>query len=127
MLSDQEQRVWNDVQRFWAVTTEEPASAGRAAVCTRKRLQRGQGDIPVWAVGGAWIAILLVLFGAAVAGLALGAVTGLGWALWRYWPELTGQYAPAPTLSVTGEMPAGDETARRPAERSWHRRLRENS
>jgi hypothetical protein len=39
--------------------------------------------MPAWAVTGVWIAVLLVLFGASAAGLAVGGLTALGWFLWR--------------------------------------------
>ena len=35
-----------------------------------------------------WISILTVILGAIVAGLAIAAVVGLGWLLWRYLPAL---------------------------------------
>jgi hypothetical protein len=104
VLNDQEQRVWDDVQRFWAETAEETAAERRAAAYMRARARRAQGDAPGWVAASAWIAIFLVLFGATVAGLALGAATVLGWALWRYWPELTGQAPPAERPSSTGSV-----------------------
>ena len=104
MLSDQEQRIWNDVQRYWTETAEPPAAERRAAAYMRARALRAQGDAPGWVAAGAWIAIFLVLFGATVAGLALGAATVAGWALWRYWPELTGQAAPVERSSSTGSV-----------------------
>ena len=113
MLSTQEQRVWDDIQRFWAETAEEPVAGRRAAAFMRKRARRERGEPPGWAVGCVWIAIFLVLFDAVVAGLVLGAVTGLGWALWRYWPKLTGRGTGAATLPVTGKVRE---------EESWHRR-----
>jgi hypothetical protein len=114
VLNDHEQRVWDDVQRFWAETAEEPAADRRAAAFMRARARREQGDAPPWVVGGAWIAIFLVLFGAVVAGLALGAAAMAGWALWRYWPELTERGARSVTLPVTGEMLPAQRLDERP-------------
>ncbi len=104
MLDEQEQQVWDDVQRFWAETAEEQPAERRAAAYMRARARRKRGDAPAWVVAGAWIAIFLVLFGGVVAGLALGAVTMAGWALWRYWPELTEQSAPSEAAPVTADM-----------------------
>jgi hypothetical protein len=44
-------------------------------------------DPPVAVVAGTWSAILLILFGAVVVGLAIGAATALGRLLWR-WPAV---------------------------------------
>lgn len=107
MLNDQEQRVWDDVRRYWTETAEPPAADRRAAAYMRAHALRAQGDAPGWVAAGAWFAIFLVLFGATVAGLALGAATVLGWAVWRYWPELTGQAPPAERSSSTGSVQWG--------------------
>jgi hypothetical protein len=37
--------------------------------------------------GRVWGALLLIIFGALVAGLAVAAATALGWALWHHWPR----------------------------------------
>jgi hypothetical protein len=109
VLSSQEQRVWDDVQRFWAEEAEEPAlpAPGRTNWASRN-----EADLPITVVAGAWITITLVLFGAMIAGLAVGLATGLGWALWHYWPRLSEQGAPC-TSPKTGNdessRPAADE------------------
>ena len=91
MLSSQEQQVWDDVQRFWAEEAEEPPLPD--AEPHGSGASRDEADLPVAVVAGAWITITLVLFGAMVAGLAVGLATGLGWALWHYWPRLREQGA----------------------------------
>ncbi len=83
MLSRRDQRIWDDVQRFWAEEAEEPPRAAPSAPSHRKRASRDPADLPAAVVAGAWITIVLVLFGAPAAGLAVGVATALGWALWR--------------------------------------------
>jgi len=91
MLSSQDQRVWDDIVRFWEAEVEEPP---RPAPSRRKGASRDHGDLPFAVVAGTWITIALVLLGAVVAGLAVGLATALGWALWHYWPLLSGQGSP---------------------------------
>ena len=88
MLSDQEQRVWADMERHWSETAEEPVAVRRAVASMQRGARRERGESPGWVAGGVWISIFLILFGAVAAGLALAAVAGIGWALWPYWPEL---------------------------------------
>ena len=113
MLSDSEQRVWDDIERFWAEDAEEPA---RLAPPLRRRAPRDPTDPPALVVAGAWGTILLVLLGALAAGLAVGAATALGWALWRYWPRL-GRTDASTTWSVPAEVDRGPRAARRPGAR----------
>jgi len=119
VLSRQEQRIWDDVQRFWAEEVEEPPRAARPAPSHRKRASRDLADLPAAVVAGTWITIMLVLFGAAAAGLAVGVATALGWALWRSWPQLSRQGAPK-TLPNEGK----ERTPRGPADEPGHRRPR---
>lgn len=119
MLSRQEQRTWDDVQRFWAAEVEEPPRAAPSAPSRRTRLSRDPADLPAAVVAGAWITIMLVLFGAPAAGLAVGVATALGWALWRNWPQLSRQGAPK-TLPNDGR----DGTTCGPADEPGHPRLR---
>ena len=72
MLSAQEERIWQDVQRYWDVTVEEPGDPD---------------DAPVWVMIGVRVAILLVLFGAVVPGLVVTAASLIGWGLWRARPR----------------------------------------
>ena len=86
MLSDAEQRVWDDVERFWAeeaVEPPRPVPVGRPA-------PRDPADPPALVVAGVWAAILLVIFGVVAVGLAVGAASALGWALWHRWPQRSG-------------------------------------
>ena len=83
MLSDQEHRIWDDVQRLWADEAEEPRAR---AAGPRRPSPRSLDDAPFPLFGGLWAAILLVLLGATGAGLAVAGAAALGLALWRYWP-----------------------------------------
>ena len=70
VLSDHEQRVWDDIERFWAEDAEEPPAA-RAADVLLRSTPRELDDAPVLVIGSFWAAILLVLLGVHAAGLAL--------------------------------------------------------
>ena len=109
MLSTHEQRIWDEIERCYAAEVAEPVLADRPPARRPGRGARGVDEVPAAVVACAWIAILLVIFGAPVAGLAVGTGTALGWALRRYWPRL-GSAAPAPV------HPGADEP--------WHRRSR---
>jgi len=122
VLSADEQRVWDDIERRYAAEAEEPDLASRPPR-GRRRDGGGLDDLPATAVAGGWIAVMLVIFGVPVAGLAIGAATTLGWAAWRYWPQLSG--AGAPQAGATGEELGGPGPAEgEPADQPWHRRLR---
>ena len=90
MLSSSEQRIWDDIERFYAAEAEEPVLPGPQPARRGRPGTRGGDDLPAAVVAGAWGAILLVLFGAVDVGLAIGAATALGWLLWRSWPSLRG-------------------------------------
>ena len=83
MLSSQEQRIWDDVLRFWAEEAEEPPLATRSAGGSSS----DEAELPIAVVAGTWITITLILFGVMSAALAVGLMTALGWALWQYWPR----------------------------------------
>ncbi len=117
MLSRQEQQIWDDVQRFWADEVEEPPRATPPAPNHRKRASRDPADLPAAVVAGAWITIVLILFGAPAAGLAIAVATALGWALWRSWPQLSARGAPK-TVPNGGQ----DRTTCGPADESGHGR-----
>jgi hypothetical protein len=92
VLSGPEQQVWEDVERYWELDAEEPVQRGPRAVFQQGRRIDGVEDVPAAVVAAAWFAILLVLFGAPVAGLVVAAVTAVSWALlsprrWPSWPE----------------------------------------
>jgi hypothetical protein len=84
MLSEHEQRVWDDIERFW---TEDAVEPPRSVPVDRPAPQ-DPAELPALVAAGVWIAITLVLFGAPVAGVAVGVATALGWSVWRYWPRL---------------------------------------
>jgi len=87
VLSSDERRMWDDIERCYAAEIEEPALPG----LHRSRLQgRGIDDLPAAVVAALWGSILLVLFGFVPAGFAVGAVTAGAALLWRYWPLLHG-------------------------------------
>jgi hypothetical protein len=99
MLSAHEERIWDDVQRFWDVTAEEPATSEQAPDSPSGRASGDVDDAPVWAALGVRAAVLLLLFGAVVPGLLVTAASLVGWALWHH------RRTPGPTatLPVIGE------------------------
>jgi hypothetical protein len=84
VLSADEQQAWEDIQRYYDAEGEEPVRIVRLRTSQRRRPRPGLDEPPAAAVAGVWITILLVLFGAAVAGLAVAVATALGWAVWRW-------------------------------------------
>jgi hypothetical protein len=93
VLSSEERRIWDDVQLFWAEDAEEPPRLPPAP-SRREPSSRDWAHPPLAVVVGGWITLLLLLFGAALAGLAVAVTTALGWAVWHYWPRLRGRGAP---------------------------------
>ncbi|MBB3083300.1 hypothetical protein [Geodermatophilus sabuli] len=87
MLKDHEQQIWDDIARYYAEEVEEPVRRGGPPAWQRTGDLSGIDDMPAAAVAGLWSAIMLVLFGAVLAGVALGVVTALGWLLWHHWPR----------------------------------------
>ena len=85
MLSSEERRIWGDIERYWAEEVEEPPGPYAS---------RDGADPPFAVYAGAGITILLLLFGAALAGLAVGVTTALGWAAWHLWPRSVGRTGP---------------------------------
>jgi hypothetical protein len=101
VLSSQEQRIWEDVQRFWAEEAQEPSRPRLPSPGHREAASREETDLPVAVIVGARIAIVLILFGAVPAGLAVAVTTALGWTVWRNWRRPAGQAEP-PTPSTIG-------------------------
>jgi hypothetical protein len=94
MLSEHEQRLWDEIEHTYR------AEAGG---------EWGRGDrteLPAPLIGGAWGAVLLVVFGVPAAGAAIAAATILIWLLWRFLPQL--EVGPADRV---GDLPA-DEPGR---------------
>jgi hypothetical protein len=88
MLSSQERRIWQDIERYHAEVGEPLLPELQPH---RPRMEgRGVDDLPAAVVSGTWGSILLILLGFVLAGLAVGAVTALGALLWRYWPLVRG-------------------------------------
>jgi hypothetical protein len=84
-LSSSEQRIWDDIERFYAAAeAAEPVLPGPKPARRGRPDARGGDDLPAAVVAGVWGAILLVLFGAVDVSLAIGAATALGrLLLWR--------------------------------------------
>ena len=89
MLSHDEQRAWDEIRRRYAVEAEEPARPVLDRTVRRPHPSKPVGLL-VEVVAGGSIAILLVIVGAPVAGLAIAVATVPRWLLWRYWPLLDG-------------------------------------
>ncbi len=123
MLSDHEQRLWDDIERFYAAEAEELDRAGVQGLRRRKQDAGEWEDIPAPVVAGIWITIMLIIFGAPAGGLAVAAATALGWWVWRYWRLLEGEGGMT-ALPVTGEVLGGDGAAYGAEEQPWHRRPR---
>jgi uncharacterized membrane protein len=84
VLSEREREIWTEIEDIYR---DEAAEVARALEREAKQREpRRLEDAPAALVAGFWISFLLVLFGAPVAGLALGAATGLLLLLWRYRP-----------------------------------------
>jgi hypothetical protein len=91
VLSGHEQRVWDEITRFWVEDAQEPPRPWLRAMHRRRRRPRSPADLPAVVLVGALASVALLFLGTPVAGLAVGAATVLGWALWHYWPELSEQ------------------------------------
>jgi hypothetical protein len=88
VLSSEEERVWDDVQRFWLEEADEPP-------LPRIMEPVPGSDVPTAVVVGVSSTVLLLLFGAVVAALVIAGATALGWALWRRWSAAGPEGAPA--------------------------------
>jgi hypothetical protein len=88
MLSSQDQQVWDDVQRFWAMEGKDP---DRLAPSASSWIWRDEEELPLPVTAGVWLTIALVLFGAVLAGLAAAVITAAGWALWHHRRSPKGQ------------------------------------
>ena len=88
MLSHGEHRAWNEIRRRCAREAEEPALPVIDLEIRRPRPSTPAVLAAVVAVG--CIAVLLVVLGAPVAGLAIAVASVPPWLLWRHWPLLDG-------------------------------------
>lgn len=84
MLNDHEQRIWVDTVRLYGLEAAEPLPADGRAARLPARYADGVEDVPAVVVVAAWLAVMLVIFGAVGAGLALGVGAWLGWGLRRH-------------------------------------------
>ena len=91
MLSHDEQRAWNEIRRRYAKEAEEPDLPVIDLEIRRPRSWTPAALAAV--VAGGCTAVLLVVLGVPVAGLAIAAATIPPWLLWRYWPVLDGGVA----------------------------------
>ena len=93
MLSESEQRSWDEIERLWAEDT------------------RGSNGIRALAVGAAGIAIMFAVVGAPWAALAVLVVPALAWSLSRYWRDI-GTACAAAFIPVDGWVAEPDEADR---------------
>jgi hypothetical protein len=106
VLSQQEQRVWEDVQRFWTTTAEEPAYDEWPTDFRPATVHPDPVAAPVWAVVGLRIGIVLVLLGVVVPGLVVTVASAVGWGLRRFLRGPVAEKLAELTLPVTSEEPA---------------------
>jgi hypothetical protein len=105
VLTDQEQKSWNDIEDAYAAEAQD-RRAGLPPPRWRGQDGSELDDIPAAVVAGCWITIALILFGAPVAGLALAVVTVLVWWWSRCRPPVRAE------LAATDVPPAGEVGAR---------------
>jgi hypothetical protein len=114
VLSSDEQRAWNEIRRHYAREADEPA---RPVLDLTVRRPRSSTPVALRAavVAGGGLAVLLVVLGAPVAGLAIVLATVPQWLLWRYWPLLDGGVRPSAatgTRALDGPNPPSSEESR---------------
>jgi hypothetical protein len=103
VLTERERKIWDEIERAHRAEFDEVARAwtggGDGA--------RNPRDLPAVVIGGGWGAVLLVLFGVPMAGVAVGAAAALVWLMWRSLPQLQGAPAAAdPGADGDGGRPA---------------------
>jgi hypothetical protein len=118
VLSHEEQRAWDEIRRGYAMEAEEPA---RPVLDPTVRRTRSSTPVALRAavVAGGCFAVLLVVLGAPVAGLAIAVATVPQWLLWRCWPLLDGGVRP-PAVTAPRDVlldreghPSSGESCRR--------------
>jgi hypothetical protein len=107
VLSHDEQRAWDEIRRGYAEEAEEPA---RPVVDLTVRRPRSSTPVALRAavVAGGCLAVVLVVLGAPVAGLAIAVATVPQWLLWRWWPLLDGGVGPS-AVTATRDVPLDRE------------------
>jgi hypothetical protein len=88
MLSEHEQKTWNDIRRDYGPGPAEPAPT---------RSSTRVPELPAVVVGGVLSVILLLLFGEVSGAAAVAVVTALVWLMWRFLP------VPDPSRGQEGE------------------------
>ncbi|MGY1682752.1 hypothetical protein [Geodermatophilus sp. SYSU D01176] len=107
MLSRDEQRAWDEIRRRYAVEVEEPARPVLDLTVRRPRSAKPVGLLATVVAGGC-TAILLVIVGAPVAGLAIAVATVPRLLLWRYWPLLDGGVGQSAPTAIRDVPPDGE-------------------
>ncbi|WP_448624963.1 hypothetical protein [Geodermatophilus sp. URMC 64] len=107
MLSRREQEIWDEIDRRYGPEADRVARSRVAEVANGWRPRRLDEAPGIFAVG-LWVAVFLVLFGATVAGPAVGAGTAVGLLLWRFRPHRDG-VGRAGAQRITASMRSGWE------------------
>jgi hypothetical protein len=89
MLSDDEQRAWDALRRRCEQEVEEPARPGLDLRIRRQDFPASDG-LAATVVAGFALAVMLVIIGAPVAGLAVAVATVPRWVLRRHRPPAAG-------------------------------------
>ena len=113
MLSDREQRAFEDLERWYASEVSEPVRAGRATRRSPRRSNRPPGFRVVVVL--ACVSVALVFASVPAAALALALATASGWLFWRLWSHRTDDGS-FPVPPVMGADHGHDESDRRPGE-----------
>jgi hypothetical protein len=97
----------------------DTAAGGRDTAAEGRDAGRPQPPVPAprrWdrhrpagraVVAAGWLALLLLVTGATEAAFAVVLAAGLAWSLWRFWPELRDDGAPAARPATAGGKQAG--------------------
>jgi hypothetical protein len=94
VLSESEQRSWDEIEQLWAEDT------------------RGGNGIRALAVGAAGIAIMFAVIGAPWAALVVLVIPVLAWSLSRYWRDI-GTACEAALVPMDGWVADRDEVSAR--------------
>jgi len=107
VLSHDERRAWDEIRRGYAEEAEEPA---RPLLDLTVRRPRSSTPVALRAavVAGGLLAVVLVVLGAPVAGLAIAVATVPQWLLWRWWPLLDGGVGPS-AVTAARDVPLDRE------------------
>jgi hypothetical protein len=99
VLSDQERRSWNEIERSYA---GEPGTIGNGARGRASSESPGGDGFRALATGAIGLALLSALVGAWVAGLVIIVTFTLGWVLWHHWDDI-GEACARAVLPVDGQ------------------------